>query len=243
VGYYRAVHPPAPLRPFVECLWVNEVPAWRHDGRVLPDGRMDLVWIRGQGVLVAGPQSRHTSRPVEAPLVAFGARFHPGAAPSLLRVAASELLDGYVPLDAIDPRLAARLDARLEDAGDDREAFAALSRELARRVDGLARPDPAVREAVGLLLRGGPIAVADVAERVFVSERQLRRRFTEEVGYGPKTLQRILRFQRAVAELRSDRAELAGAAATAGYADQAHLSRESRRLAGLSPRELGRWIG
>jgi AraC-like DNA-binding protein len=85
--------------------------------------------------------------------------------------------------------------------------------------------------------------VAAVAERVFLSERQLRRRFTEEVGYGPKTLQRILRFQRAVAELRSDRAELAGAAATAGYADQAHLSRESRRLAGLSPRELARWIG
>jgi AraC-like DNA-binding protein len=242
VGYYRAVPPPAPLRPFVECLWVNAVPAWREDRRVLPDGRMDLVWIRGQGVLVAGPQSRYTNRPVEPPLVAFGARFHPGAAPSLLRVPASELLDGYVPLGAVDSRLDALLDARLEDARDDRQALALLARELTRRLDGLARPDPAVREAVRLL-RGGAVAVADIAERVFMSERQLRRRFTEEVGYGPKTLQRILRFQRAVAELRSDRVELAGAAATAGYADQAHLSRESRRLAGLSPRELARWVG
>jgi AraC-like DNA-binding protein len=242
VGFYRAVPPPAPLRAFVECLWVNAVPAWRQDGRVLPDGRIDLVWIRGHGVLVAGPQSRYTNRPVPPPLVAFGARFHPGAAPGLLRVPASELLDGYAPLAAIDPRLAARLDARLEAARDDRERVAALELELVRRVDRVERPDPAVREAVGLL-RQGSGSVAEVAERVFMSERQLRRRFTEEVGYGPKTLQRILRFQRALAELRSDHAGLAGAAATAGYADQAHLSRESRRLAGLSPRELARWIG
>jgi AraC-like DNA-binding protein len=241
VGYYRALPPPPSLTPFVECLWVNAVPASRQDGRVLPDGRMDLVWIRGQGVLVAGPQSRHTNRPVGPPLVAFGARFHPGAAPSLLRAPASELLDGYVPLAAFDPRLAARLDARLEDARDDREALGVLGRELTRRLVGLVRPDPAVREAVGLL-RGGSTSVADVAERVFMSERQLRRRFIEEVGYGPKTLQRILRFQRAVAELRTGGGELAGAAATAGYADQAHLSRESRRLAGLSPRELAGWI-
>jgi AraC-like DNA-binding protein len=242
VSGYRAVPPPAPLRPFVECLWVNAVPAWRQDRRVLPDGRMDLVWIRGQGVLVAGPQSRYTHRPVEPPMVAFGARFHPGAAPGLLRLPASELLDGYVPLAAIDPRLAARIEARMEDARDDREALAALSRELMRRVDGLARPDPALRAAVGLL-RDGSLAVADVAARVFVSERQLHRRFAEEVGYGPKTLQRILRFQRAVAQLRSARGGLAGAAASAGYADQAHLSRESRRLAGLTPAELARWVG
>jgi AraC-like DNA-binding protein len=239
---YHARPPATPLRPFLECLWVNSVPAGRPDRRILPDGRMDLVWIRGHGVLVAGPQTRHTKRPVEAPLAAFGARFHPGAAPSLLRVPASELLDGHVPLAAIDARLAARLDARLEAARDDRETLAGLELELARRLDRLAPPDPAMRAAVDLL-RQGCASVAGVAERVFVSERQLHRRFTETVGYGPKTLQRILRFQRAVRELRSDRAELAGAAATAGYADQAHLSRESRRLAGLSPRELARWVG
>jgi AraC-like DNA-binding protein len=240
VSGYRAVPPAAPLRPFVERLWVNAVPAGRR--RILPDGRMDLVWIRGHGVLVAGPQSRFTNRPVEAPLVAFGARFHPGAATSLLRVPAAELLDWHVPLAAVDSRLAARLDALLEGARDDREALAALGRELTRRLADLAQPDPALRAAVGLL-RDSSMSVAAVAERVFLSERQLHRRFTESVGYGPKTLQRILRFQRALAELRTPRVQLAGAAAAAGYADQAHLSRESRRLAGLSPGELARWVG
>ena len=86
--------------------------------------------------------------------------------------------------------------------------------------------------------------MADVADRVYVSERQLERRFAERVGYGPKTFQRIARFQRAVGQLEREGSELARVAAvSAGYADQAHLTRESRRLAGLSPRELVSWMG
>jgi AraC-like DNA-binding protein len=239
VGYYRQVTPAPPLRPFVECLWVNVVAGDRDDRRILPDGRMDLVWIRGTGVLVAGPQSRFTIPPVEPPLVALGARFHPGAAPALLRLPAAELLDDHAPLAAIDSRLAARLDARLEGARNEQQAFAALGDELTRRLDALAPPDPAVRAAVRLL---PDRPVSDVAAHVFLSERQLQRRFVEYVGYGPKTLQRILRFQRAIGQLQSPDAGLAGVAATAGYADQAHLSRESRRLAGLSPRQLARRV-
>jgi AraC-like DNA-binding protein len=99
-----------------------------------------------------------------------------------------------------------------------------------------------VRRATALLARG-TLGVADVADRVHLSERQLQRRFAERVGYGPKTFQRIERFQRAVAQLGREGVELARAAALAGYADQAHLTRESRRLAGLSPRELVSWMG
>jgi AraC-like DNA-binding protein len=52
-----------------------------------------------------------------------------------------------------------------------------------------------------------------------------------------------MRFQRVLRQLRREDAGLARAAANAGYADQAHLSRESRRLAGLSPRQLVSWMG
>jgi transcriptional regulator GlxA family with amidase domain len=84
--------------------------------------------------------------------------------------------------------------------------------------------------------------VAEVADRVHVSERQLQRRFAERVGYGPKTFQRIARFQRALGRLGREGGGLARTAASAGYADQAHLARETRRLAGLSPGELVSWI-
>ncbi|MFS4516626.1 helix-turn-helix domain-containing protein, partial [Delftia tsuruhatensis] len=67
--------------------------------------------------------------------------------------------------------------------------------------------------------------------------RSLRRLCHAQFGYGPKTLERVLRFQRLLALARSDRqAGLAALAAEAGYADQAHLSREVRALCGITPR-------
>jgi AraC-like DNA-binding protein len=238
---YITVPPAASLRPFVECLWVHSIdgPDPGEDRRILPDGRMDLVWIRGLGVLVAGPQSRHTSRPVAAPLLVVGARFHPGVAPELLRLPARELLDAHVPLDAVQPALAARIDARLTGA---RDPLAAIEQELLRGLDDLGGPDPVVRAATALLAAGSA-GVGEVANRVYLSERQLQRRFAERVGYGPKTFQRIARFQRVVGELGREGAGLARVATSAGYADQAHLTRETRRLAGLSPRELVSWMG
>jgi AraC-like DNA-binding protein len=97
---------------------------------------------------------------------------------------------------------------------------------------------------VALLARRAA-TVAEVAQRVFLSERQLERRFADHVGYGPKTLQRILRLQHVVRQLESHgtAGRLAEVAASAGYADQSHLSRETRRLTGLTPRQLVRWIG
>src|SRR5918999_887780 len=97
---YREVAPPAALAPLVGCLWAagRREPRKENDRRILPDGRMDLVWIRGAGVVVAGPQTRFTVRTSAAPLVAVGVRFHPGVAPGLLRLPAAEFVDGHVPL-------------------------------------------------------------------------------------------------------------------------------------------------
>ncbi|WP_254053255.1 helix-turn-helix domain-containing protein [Singulisphaera sp. GP187] len=71
-----------------------------------------------------------------------------------------------------------------------------------------------------------------------ISSRQLHRRFHDSVGYGPKTLQRILRFQRLLELARNEpapRLDLAALAFEAGYADQAHMSREVRELADNTP--------
>jgi AraC-like DNA-binding protein len=70
------------------------------------------------------------------------------------------------------------------------------------------------------------------------SERQLQRRFLTAVGYGPKVLQRVLRLRRFLTAAGFGLEGLAGAALGAGYADQAHLTRECRALTGLTPRQL-----
>jgi AraC-like DNA-binding protein len=93
---------------------------------------------------------------------------------------------------------------------------------------------PSAETGVG----GAAVVVARVEDPVLsaaVSERRLRRRFVQAVGYGPATYLRVSRFQRAVA-LAPHVPGLAALAAAAGYADQAHLSRDCRALTGLTPR-------
>ena len=72
-----------------------------------------------------------------------------------------------------------------------------------------------------------------------LGERQLRRRAAAAFGYGPKVLARVLRFAAAVERLRAaPGVPLAVLAVETGYADQAHLTHESRALSGLSPGRL-----
>lgn len=82
-----------------------------------------------------------------------------------------------------------------------------------------------------------------LAQTTGTSERTLRRRCHEHFGYGAKTLDRILRLQRFLATCRSDvEASLSALALDTGYADQAHLTRETRELTSLSPREIRRQL-
>jgi AraC-like DNA-binding protein len=99
--------------------------------------------------------------------------------------------------------------------------------------------DPLAARTAGLLRHPDALA-EDIAGRLDVSERQLRRRCQAAVGYGPATLRRVLRFRRFVswADAGAPGADLASAASRLGYADQAHLTRECVRLAGLTPAAL-----
>jgi uncharacterized protein (TIGR03086 family) len=75
--------------------------------------------------------------------------------------------------------------------------------------------------------------VGDLADEAALSVRQLHRRCLANFGYGPSTLARILRFQRLLALAARHRwAAKADLASTAGYADQSHLGRDARALAG-----------
>jgi AraC-like DNA-binding protein len=91
-------------------------------------------------------------------------------------------------------------------------------------------PGPWRAAVVAALARGR--GVAQTAWEVGLSERQLRRRSLAVFGYGPKTLARVLRMRRALGLARGG-APLAEVAARCGYADQAHLAREVKDLAGV----------
>ncbi|MGE0838527.1 DUF6597 domain-containing transcriptional factor [Pseudonocardia sp.] len=226
---YRELPAPPSLRSEVECGWRAGVPADATpvDGNVLPDGCMDLMWIDGH-VVVAGPDT--TAHPVHRSpgSLTHGLRLHPGAAPALLGVPATELRNLRVPLTELAPTAARRTAAAVDDGRDPLAALADLARRL-RAEHGA--PDPAVRAAARHIAAGR--SVADTADTMGWTLRTLYRRAAAAFGYGPATLRRVLRFRVAVALLAAGRAP-ADVAAHAGYADQPHLSREVRDLAGVT---------
>lgn len=194
---------------------------------VLPDGCMDLIWHDG-GILVAGPDTR-AHRTTAAGPRAVGLRFAPGLGPVVLGVAADELRDSRIELG----RLWSDAQVRRLSAAAARDPLGALTAEVCRRLDPANLP---VEMSIAARLAGGA-AVADVAAELGWSTRRLHRKSLSAFGYGPKTLARVLRFDRAVASARAG-TPFSRVAADSGYADQAHLARDVRALAGTTLGEL-----
>ncbi|PZG96594.1 AraC family transcriptional regulator [Streptomyces sp. NTH33] len=193
---------------------------------VLPDGCMDLLWSEGR-LLVAGPDTRAYD-PAGPSAYWAGLRFFPGTAPTYLGVPAHELRDRRVELAELWPaapvrRLRARLDAA-------RDPAAVLEEAALERAAVTGPPDPLLRHLVAALDAGRPVSAT--ADELGLGARRLHRRSLAAFGYGPKTLARVLRLQRALALARTG-VPFAETAARAGFADQAHLSRDVRELTGM----------
>jgi AraC-like DNA-binding protein len=190
---------------------------------------VDIVWRRGEGAVVAGPDTGPWHSFTEPGELILGARFLPGAGGPALGVPLSELRDRRIALSELP------LDVHQALHGEaDPRAVLGLLEAAAARLVAANPPDRVVQAAVTRVLDPAQRVDALAVDLGF-SERQLRRRFLASVGYGPKVLQRVLRLRRFLAGERHD---LARAALDAGYADQAHLTRECLRLTGLSPSRL-----
>jgi AraC-like DNA-binding protein len=252
-GYAEWAPPPA-LRGVVACLWTSltlepEGRSGQPDqagqtgqaGLVLPDACSDLIWEQGVGCYIAGPDTGPARPMTKAGTVIVGIRFLPSAGGQVLRTPLAEIMNQRVPLadllrPAQLPSAAKQLSATLDPAQAAGRVLAITGALVAE-----GAPDPAMSRAA-TLLRDPAARTEGVASAVGLSERQFRRRCQAAAGYGPKTLQRVLRFQRFVRLLDAAPTppDLATVAARTGYADQAHLTRECSDLSGLTPAHLAR---
>ncbi|MFF9501285.1 helix-turn-helix domain-containing protein [Streptomyces sp. NPDC014656] len=218
-----------PARLDGAVLWTRTAPApVVSEALVVPDGCMDLIWADGR-LLVAGADTR-AHRSTEAVARYAGLRFAPGDAPRILGVPAAELRDRRVdPADLWGDGTARRLAERIGTAPD---PAAALEAYALRRAARTGPADPLTRAVAARLGAGRP--VGETAEALGLGARRLHRLSLDAFGYGPKTLARVLRLQRALELVRTG-LPLTEVAARAGYADQAHLTRDTRALAGTTP--------
>ena len=157
----------------------------------------------------------------------------------LLGVPPAEVAGAIVAVDDLWDRTGASLVDRLASAPDWPSRFALLDEVLLHRAADAPDVHPPVAWAWRQLEQShGSVAIGVLAEEIGWSRRHFVDRFRHHVGLAPKPSARVLRFARASALLTSGRRPVGEVAARCGYADQSHLVRECRRLAGCTPSEL-----
>jgi AraC-like DNA-binding protein len=222
-------------------MWTGSA-GWARSIRLFPDGCVDLVWS-GEALLVHGPSDTISRGKLRPGQVNTGIRVRAGAGGALLGMPLLHLRDRTVLLKDVLTSQAHILERRLKAARSDQEVRSIFEHFVARRARLLSARNLVCQSAARYLSRG---TLKGLASDLNVGEREIRRLFAEEVGLSPKTLQRVLRFRkvlRMLTRLAQGQETAAAIAAEAGYADQAHMSRECRRIAGETPNSLARRFG
>ncbi|MFT3916091.1 MAG: helix-turn-helix domain-containing protein [Anaeromyxobacteraceae bacterium] len=238
---YSELPPPPALARWVASVWelrgVAAAGGERH--RVLPDGCIDLMFTpdRPSATQLVGPMSTAVEVPLEGEVDVLGLRLRPG---------------GHVLLGALDAR--ALVDLMVEPAAQGtllRDRALALARGIETRPSLAERasriwaallplastappPDPLLEHALRRWSRE-PATVRELVRDSGYTERTLERRFLAAAGFRPAELRRLARFRAVLRRHAAGDTRWAALAAAAGYADQAHLTREFRSFAGVSP--------
>jgi AraC-like DNA-binding protein len=248
--------PAPPLDRYIECFWWSQRDERQnHPEHMLPSGGAQLLFalhetpilchpsacenpIAWSGSIVHGPQRRYYVAGPKPKGSTIGVSFRAGAGGAVLGVPMAELADRHVALEAIWGGRGVDIHHRLMSAADPQEAFRILEQSLSSRIYRPLLVHPVVAHALASRSAGGsaPARVAAVQQASGYSPRHFIALFRSAVGLTPKHYFRIRRFNDAVRSMATgDEQGLGGIAAAAGYADQAHLTREFREFAGVAP--------
>jgi len=247
---YAEYLPTPRLAMLVERFWLLEGHATGTADAIIPDGRVELVFhyggpfwrlrpgtgpVRQPDSMLVGQMMGPVVLEPEGLIGVAAIRLRPAAARTLLGFSLDEVAGQFIDLDAIFPS-ARTLREQLAAAATDIERIRTLEDWLSR----IALPEPRlqIEAAVDTIIRsGGRASIEGLSSLTGIGLRQIERQFREEVGLSPKTFSRIIRLQAALRGIRDGR-PLSEVALSCGYYDQAHMTRDFRQLAAMSP---GAW--
>lgn len=250
--FYQQFTPDPRLAAHVQCLWHLRRPAGPASPpeRILPDGCMELVcnrrtpfrqamrdgtFQRQPAAMLIGQISTHVLLQADEAVEVLAVRFRHAGARAFFREDIDAFTDRAVELGSLG-RNWNELAERVAEAPRVAQAVALLEGALLHRLGSVAPQAPRAAPALRLLHAAEPPAtIGGIARALALSPRQLERIFRREVGLPPKHYARLLRFRRVLGSLEAGDPHWADVAAAAGYSDQAHLVREFRAFAGITP--------
>jgi len=247
--------PPPALRPFVERLW-----SWESECPVplpllLPGTGADLMLHYRTPFLALGSDgSRHSVAPAQISclrsfscrLVAQGAvgfvavRFRASAIRHFGRLRMGDLIDRFAPAAEHFGAEVEELPGQLAALPDFAARAGRVTQYLLGRLEHAAPALTAADRAIDALYYGEPEAtVAEMADDLGYSGRQLERLVGDAAGMAPKRFRRLARLHHTMRHLLlAEKTDYLDAALARGYYDQAHFIHETGELTGHTPREL-----
>ena len=252
---YEEFRPTEPLTRFVKCFWVleSEAAISADPERILPDGCTEMVFHLGDPfdqhnsdgtterqplALLVGQMRRYLIIKPTGRVRVLGVRFWPGGAYPFLTLPQNEIAGRVVALDSIWGAVSRELHSRIADAATAGESVKLVESVLMSRLTYFRWPDDGVMNAIALIFQsGGCLPIESLADGMGVSLRRLDRTFNTRVGLTPKTLCRLVRFQRVfkVLEERPNGRDWVQIALDCGYYDQSHFIKEFNAFAGKGP--------
>lgn len=247
---YQEFPPDRSLASIVKCFWLLEDSPAPHGpvDAVVPDGCPEIIVHYGDrftedtagqhlvqsDVIVSGQLTGPLMLRPTGWVGMVGARLQAHGLFPVLGVPMHELVDRRVPLEAICSGVST-LQARIVEAGSDRERVGYLEMFLKRKLAERGALDAVVQHNVqAIFARGGQISPDQLAHCAGLTVRQLERRFQVSVGVSPKFLCRIVRF-RAIFDRLQNSTPWSNIALDCGFFDQSHLIRDFKLFAGQSP--------
>lgn len=239
---YQEIALPASLRTVALCAWMFRLEPGDPQEVVHtfpPDGTTNLLLTRfPDGTLqplLVSPSLTAAMLPVACGFTFAGLRLRPEAA---------SCITGEPP--GMQPPRLLSLDSEMTGVWLDLEALMngqiTWNRTMAT-LDGRQPSDPAITEAVSVLLsNGGTTTMGELAAQLGLSERQVRRRFNAATGMSPKQYAGVQRLRRALI-LSLSEPSWAHIALATGFADQPHLARDIKGRFGESCGRVSGYLG
>ena len=254
---YQIYYPCEELKHFIQCYWSLEATEQENIGKqvIVPDGHIEFVFHYGslykkfEGSMVAQFQPRcfllgQLTRTLEifpsGDTGIFAVRFFPGAAEPLLSLPVRSIENNEIDLEKIYGEKGKEISLKITTSKENPERIRLIESFLLMLLENKREIDMELKYAIDAITKvNGNISVNDVSDKVKVQRRQLERKFSKGVGFGPKKFIKMIRLQYALRLLLNNRfSNLADLTYKCGYFDQAHFIKDFKEFTGIPPTEF-----
>lgn len=248
---YQTISPPNHLKNYIQYFW---------EGKVELDGKsfftntataascpVWLFYLKGEFIsadtrlkntsLFYGQTNRYSDYSAFQDAQIFGVQFHPYALSYLFSIPAVELTNSILDVQNLLGKAGKELEEQLFLAENIEERARLISNYFEARLTAISHKDQSIITAIKTVNQSGSNTHMDLLAKQFcLSQRQFERRFKELSGFSPISYSRIVRFEKALNSLISNR-ELTDIALTHGYYDQAHFNNDFKSFTGYNPKK------